>query len=48
MCFELLYRYDLLLKEMGGDPEWKEEILGILHTWGARCIALGESGFCFI
>ncbi|KAH2859213.1 hypothetical protein KXW36_008823 [Aspergillus fumigatus] len=48
MCFELLYRYDLLLKEMGGDPEWKEKILGILHTWGARCIALGESGFCFI
>jgi hypothetical protein len=48
MCFELLYRYDLLMKEMGGDPGWKEKILGLLHLWGARSITVGETGFCFI
>ncbi|PKX90116.1 uncharacterized protein P174DRAFT_412857 [Aspergillus novofumigatus IBT 16806] len=48
MCFELLYRYDLLMKEMGRDPEWKEKILTILHLWGARSITVGETGLCFI
>ncbi|KAF7592794.1 hypothetical protein BBP40_012476 [Aspergillus hancockii] len=47
MCFELLYRYDLLMREMGRDPEWKERILGFLRMWGARCVTMNESGFCF-
>ncbi|CAI7599730.1 unnamed protein product [Penicillium palitans] len=38
MCFELLYRYDLLMREIRRDPEWNERILGLL------C----ETGFCFI
>ncbi|KAJ5598019.1 hypothetical protein N7537_008103 [Penicillium hordei] len=48
MCFELLYRYDLLMREMGKDPEWKDKILGILRLWGARSITMDETGFCFI
>lgn len=36
MCFELLYRYDLLMREMGRDPEWKEKILWTLHQWGGK------------
>ncbi|KAJ5967493.1 hypothetical protein N7501_003741 [Penicillium viridicatum] len=48
MCFELLYRYDLLTREMGGDPEWKQKILGILRQWGARSVTMDETGFCFV
>ncbi|OQE18021.1 hypothetical protein PENFLA_c022G05984 [Penicillium flavigenum] len=48
MCFELLYRYDLLMREMGRDPEWKEKILGLLRLWGARSVTMDETGFCFI
>ncbi|KAE8364418.1 hypothetical protein BDV27DRAFT_128471 [Aspergillus caelatus] len=47
MCFELLYRYDLLMRELGRDPEWTERILGILRLWGARSVTMHESGFCF-
>ena len=48
MCFELLYRYDLLMREIGRDPEWNERILGLLRMWGARSVTTGETGFCFI
>ncbi|KAB8205950.1 hypothetical protein BDV34DRAFT_96088 [Aspergillus parasiticus] len=47
MCFELLYRYDLLMRELGSDPGWMERILGILRLWGARSVTMNESGFCF-
>ena len=48
MCFELLYRYDLFIREIGGDPDWNKRILGILSQWGARSITMGATGFCFI
>ena len=48
MCFELLYRYDLLMREMGRDPEWKGRILGMLRQWGATSVTMDETGFCFI
>jgi hypothetical protein len=47
MCFELLYRYDLLMREMGRDPEWKTKILGTLRLWGARSITVDETVFYF-
>ncbi|KAE8375934.1 hypothetical protein BDV26DRAFT_266685 [Aspergillus bertholletiae] len=47
MCFELLYRYDLLMRELGIDPGWTGRILGILRMWGARSAIMNESGFCF-
>ncbi|KXG45338.1 uncharacterized protein PGRI_042510 [Penicillium griseofulvum] len=47
MCFELLYRYDLLMRELGRDPEWKERILGLLRRWGAKCVTVDETGYCF-
>ncbi|KAE8151015.1 hypothetical protein BDV25DRAFT_153387 [Aspergillus avenaceus] len=47
MCFELLYRYDLLMKEMGCDPDWNEKILGILRMWGAKSVVFTETGYGF-
>ncbi|KAB8230015.1 uncharacterized protein BDW43DRAFT_321716 [Aspergillus alliaceus] len=47
VCFELLYRYDLLMRELKRDPGWTGRILGILRLWGARSVTMDESGFCF-
>jgi hypothetical protein len=34
-CFEMLYRYDMLLSECGVDPKWEREIVFALNRiWG--------------
>ncbi|KAJ5184644.1 hypothetical protein N7472_009484 [Penicillium cf. griseofulvum] len=48
MCFELLYRYDLLMRELGEDPEWNKKILELLYRRGAKSVTMGETGYCFI